>query len=247
MKDVKEHRSAVVLEGVSKRFGGQEVLSGIDLRLGRGEVVGLVGPNGGGKSTLLLLIAGLLRPTTGHAQVYGVEASEVARSRSGEVGLVTARPGFYPLLSGWENLEHFGGLFGLEGDAVRQKASALVREFGLEAAMGRPVSKWSSGMQQKLSLIRALFLSPRVLLFDEPSANLDPPAAQLLYAEIRQRADEGMVCVLVTHDLEAVEGICDRALLLSRVLHEEMTFSPSATTREGPVLKAWRRALGGGG
>ncbi|MEO1271862.1 MAG: ABC transporter ATP-binding protein, partial [Myxococcota bacterium] len=213
---------AVMLKRVSKRFGSNEVLSGIDLQMQGGEVVALVGPNGGGKSTLLMLIAGLLRPSSGDVRVYGVEASQVARSRSGEVGLVTARPGLYPLLTGWENLEHFGGLFGLGSEQVRSRAAMLVSQFRLTEAMTRPVSGWSSGMQQKLSLVRALFLSPRVLLFDEPTANLDPLAAELLYAEMRQRADEGMVCVLVTHDLAAAETIADRAVLLDEVIHREM-------------------------
>jgi ABC-2 type transport system ATP-binding protein len=160
------------------------------------------------------------------------------------VGLVTARPGLYPLLTGRENLHHFGGLFGLTPAAVDEKATPLVRSFALEAGLDTRVSGWSTGMQQKLSLVRALLLSPKLLLLDEPTANLDPPIAQTLYAQVRRRADEGLACVLVTHDLAAAETFADRVLLVDRTVKRELKLAQKAPQPPGPLLAAWQEAIG---
>lgn len=233
----------VVMTDVARSFGTRVVLAGISLTVSGGELVGVVGPNGGGKSTLLFLMAGLLRPTTGRVLVCGTDAFSLSLTAAGRVGLVTARPGLYPLLTGRENLHHFGGLFGLSEPEVDAKAEPLARTLAL-TTLDERVSKLSTGMQQKLSLIRALLLSPKLLLLDEPTANLDPLVAQALYAEVRRRTNEGLGCVLVTHDLASAEAVCDRVLLIDRTLKKEFTFTEHRTPRSGPLLSAWQEALG---
>ncbi len=232
------------MESAGRSFGARAVLSGIGLTVRGGEMVGVVGPNGGGKSTLLFLMAGLLRPTVGRVLVCGIDAWALSITAAGQVGLVTARPGLYPLLTGRENLHHFGGLFGLAPREVDERAAPLARALDL-ARLDDRVAQLSTGMQQKLSLIRALLLSPKLLLFDEPTANLDPLAARALYAEIRRRADEGLACVLVTHDLSAAEAVCDRVLLIDGTIKRELTFADRRAPGTGPVLTAWQEALGG--
>lgn len=233
----------VVMEQAGRSFGKRVVLSGLDLTVSGGEMVGVVGPNGGGKSTLLLLMAGLLRPTTGRVLVGGLDAHALSLSAAGSIGLVTARPGLYPLLTGRENLQHFGGLFGLSAHEVDQKAEPLIRSLSLASGVDERVGQLSTGMQQKLSLIRALLLSPKLLLFDEPTANLDPLAAKVLFAEVRRRADEGLACVLATHDLSAAEGVCDRVLLVDGTVKRELRFKEHRAPPTGPLLKAWQEAL----
>lgn len=234
----------VVMEQAGRSFGARVVLSDLDLTVSGGEVVGVVGPNGGGKSTLLLLMAGLLRPTTGRVQVGGIDAFALSLTAAGSVGLVTARPGLYPLLTGRENLHHFGGLFGLSPSEVDAKAAPLAQTLELTTGLDERVGQLSTGMQQKLSLIRALLLSPRLLLFDEPTANLDPLAAKALYAELRKRADEGLACVLVTHELAAAEAVCDRVLLVNGTVKRELRFKEHRAPLQGPLLTAWQEALG---
>lgn len=234
----------VVMENAGRSFGARAVLSGLQLTVSAGELVGVVGPNGGGKSTLLLLMAGLLRPTTGRVLVCGSDAWALSLKAAGLVGLVTARPGLYPLLTGRENLHHFGGLFGLSSRQVDEKAEPLARALELTRLDDR-VAQLSTGMQQKLSLIRALLLSPKLLLFDEPTANLDPVAARTLYAEVRSRADDGLACVLVTHDLSAAEAACDRVLLVDGTIRQELTFASHRAAPTGPILTAWQKAIGG--
>lgn len=232
-----------VLAGASRAFRGRVVLAPTDLRVSAGEVVGVVGPNGGGKSTLLLLLAGLLRPTTGRVTVCGVEARSLALTATGQVGLVTARPGLYPLLTGRENLHHFGGLFRLSRAEVDARAAPLLEALQLGEGLNARVSGWSTGMQQKLSLVRALLLSPRLLLLDEPTANLDPVVSRTLYAEVRRRADAGLACVLVTHDLAAAEAVCDRGLLVDGGVRRELPLFTGRLPTVGPLLQAWQEHL----
>ncbi|MBW2253415.1 MAG: ABC transporter ATP-binding protein, partial [Deltaproteobacteria bacterium] len=200
----------IVARGLGRTFGKTVVLQGVDLEVCPGEVLGLIGPNGGGKSTLLLLMAGLVRPTAGEVTVDGLPAHRLAQARTGRVGLITAEPGFYPLLTGTENLQFFGCLFGLTPREVTDRATPLIAEMGLENDLARPVSEWSSGMKQKLSLVRALLLDPKVLLLDEPTANLDALSAQTFYVAVRRRAEQGIALVIATHDLVAAERLCDR-------------------------------------
>ncbi|MFT7519267.1 MAG: ABC-2 type transport system ATP-binding protein [Kiritimatiellia bacterium] len=204
----------VQLQAVGKRYGAIDVLADVDLTLRAGEVIGLIGPNGGGKSTLLLLMAGLIRPTHGTVHIDGVHAHETAVARKGSVGLITADAGVYPLLTGWENLIFFGGLFGVSPSQTRTHASSMVDELQLNAAMNRKTGTWSSGMKQKLSLVRARLLEPKLLLLDEPTANLDPIATDIIYRTVRREADEGLAVVLVTHDLTAAQTTCDRVAII---------------------------------
>jgi ABC-2 type transport system ATP-binding protein len=235
----------VVMSDAGRSFGLRVVLSKVDLKVSSGEVIGVVGPNGGGKSTLLLLMSGLLRATSGEVTVCGFEAHELALAAAGMVGLVTARPGLYPLLTGRENLRHFGGLYGLSAEEVDTRAEPIMEALELSEGMDERVGQWSTGMQQKLSLIRALLLSPQLLLFDEPTANLDPLASQSLYSEVRKRADDGLACVLVTHDLQAAERVCDRVIIIDGTIKRELQFDERRPPKEGPLLSAWREEVGG--
>lgn len=244
-KKKRDDAPVVVMENAGRSFGKKVVLSDLSLGVSGGELLGVIGPNGGGKSTLLLLMSGLLRPTTGKVSVCGIDAYALSLTEAGRVGLVTARPGLYPLLTGRENLQHFGGLFGLSPEEVDEKAEPLTREFELTDGFDERVGRMSTGMQQKLSLIRALLLSPKLLLFDEPTANLDPVVSRVLYAELRRRADKGLACVLVTHDLTAAEAVCDRVLIIDGKVKRELAFSEHRAPLTGPLLTAWQEALGG--
>jgi len=227
----------IVARGLGRTFGRTVVLEAIDLDIAPGEVLGLIGPNGGGKSTLLVLLAGLVRPTTGEVTVDGVPAHQLARARTGSVGLITAEAGLYPLLTGVENLQFFGCLFGLTPRRVADRAAPLIAELGLERDLPRPVSEWSSGMKQKLSLVRALLLDPKVLLLDEPTANLDALSAQTFYVAVRKRAEQGIALVIATHDLVAAERLCDRvALVAGTIPHVETMTGPRSAPEPGRLL-----------
>lgn len=210
--EARESVSRVVLDvrqaGFQRR--SRSILTDVSLQVASGEILGLVGPNGGGKSTLLLLCAGLLRPTSGTIQVVGHCAKETSVMRAGAVGLITADHGVYPLLTGWENLRFFGRLFGLDDALVKGRVGDFVEALGLGAAMNQRTQTYSSGMKQKLSLARARMMDPRLLLMDEPTANLDPVSADTLLQAVRSEASRGVAVVWVTHDLLQAQRLCDQ-------------------------------------
>ncbi len=208
----------VVARGLGRRFGDRIAVEDVDLEISPGEVVGLVGPNGGGKSTLLLLLAGLVRPSEGEVTIDGEPAHVIATQQSGAVGLITAEPGLYPLLTGRENLRFFGGLYGESPRAVDARAADVAADLGIVDELDRPSSAYSSGTRQKVSLVRALLLRPKLLLLDEPTSHLDPLATHRIHEAVRHQADQGVAVVLVTHDLHAAEQICNRVLAVNRRL-----------------------------
>lgn len=209
---------------LTRSFGkNAPVVEGVNLEVHGGEVLGLIGPNGGGKSTLLMLIAGLIRPTSGTVTVEGVHAHDLALSHTGSVGLITAVPGLYPLLTGRENLHYFGGLNGLSKADVDAMSKPLLEELGIPDQMDRQIKEYSSGMQQKVSLVRALLMKPRLLLLDEPTSNLDPVSTHTIHQSVRKQADLGVAVVLTTHDLHAADSICDRVAVQQRTLRHVQT------------------------
>ncbi len=214
----------VEVRGLTRSFGkNPPVVDGVDLDANGGEILGLIGPNGGGKSTLLMLIAGLVTPTSGEVKIDGIHSHELALNATGTVGLITAVPGLYPLLSGWENLEYFGGLNAISPAEVRKRAAPLIEELSVGHQLDRQVKEYSSGMQQKVSLVRALLMSPRLLLLDEPTSNLDPVSTHTIHKSVRAQADNGVAVVLCTHDLHAAEAICDRVAVMQRHIRHSST------------------------
>lgn len=238
----------VEARGLGRTFGALgPVLHDVEVTVHAGEVLGLLGPNGGGKSTLLMLMAGLIAPTAGTVTVGGVDAVDVAVQATGSIGLITAEAGLYPLLSGWENLEYFGGLFGLGRAEIRERAGPVLEELELsEVALDAPSGAYSSGMRQKVSLTRALLLRPRLLLLDEPTSNLDPLSTMTMHRAIRRQADAGVAVVLVTHDLFAASHICDRVVLVRQtVIGAHVLDGDRVVPEPGPLYRFYADRVGG--
>ena len=232
----------LIAKGAGRVFGSHEVLRDVNVSLRTGEVLAIIGPNGGGKSTLLLMMAGLVRPTSGTVELDGVATSSVAVESTGSIGLITAVPGLYPALTGRENLEYFGGLYGLGGAEIARRAAPLIQELELGESLDRKASTYSSGMQQKLSLVRARLLDPKVLLLDEPTANLDPVSTDTIYRAMRAEADRGIALALVTHDLHAAEDLCDRvAVVKQTVLCEEALDGERGPPPTGKLFEMYTR------
>ncbi len=233
----------LVARGVGQRFGDRWVLKDVDAEVRPGVVVALIGPNGGGKSTLLALMAGLLVPTEGSVQLDGRDTSTLATAATGSIGLITTRPGLYPLLTGRENLHFFGGLYGLAPSEVDARTGPLMERLGMAEHLDRPIADGSAGMQQKVSLARALLLEPRMLLLDEPTANLDPISTQHIHEVVQDEARRGVGVVLCTHDLHAAEHVCDEVIVLDqRVVATRTLEGPRQAPPEGQLHRLYALA-----
>ncbi len=205
---------AIRVAGVEVAFGETPVLRGVCFNLAPGRVLGILGPNGAGKTTLLKVLATLVRPTAGEAYVLGYDVRRSAAVLRRRVGYLGHQLFLYPELSGWENLWFWSRAYGVRDP--RRRIPELLDLVGLEPFAHDPVRHYSRGMQQRLTLARALVHDPLVLLLDEPVTGLDVQAAALLDRVVRQWADRGRTVVLTSHDPARALAECDDLLVLRR-------------------------------
>jgi heme ABC exporter ATP-binding subunit CcmA len=204
--------TSVSFTDVTRTFGRRRALNRVSLRLNAGEIVALLGPNGAGKSTLLGLAATLLEPSSGtiHYDSHTVRSGGPALRRS--IGLLGHDLFVYPELTPAENLAFFAGLYSLDGIAAR--VDAALERGGILARRDDPVLSLSRGMRQRLALERALLHDPRLVLLDEPFTGLDDASTAALQARLVALRGAGRIVVVATHDLETIEPVLDRALVL---------------------------------
>ncbi|WP_084380319.1 ABC transporter ATP-binding protein [Pseudomonas mucidolens] len=200
----------VEIEGVTQRYGQATVLHDLNLNLAPGEVLGLFGHNGAGKTTSMKLVLGLLQPSRGQVRVFGRAPSDPQVRQV--LGYLPENVTFYPQLSGLETLQHFARLKG----ASTAQVNALLEEVGLTAAARRRVKTYSKGMRQRLGLAQALLGEPRLLLLDEPTVGLDPIATQDLYRLLDRLRGQGTSIILCSHVLPGVEAHINRAAILTQ-------------------------------
>jgi ABC-2 type transport system ATP-binding protein len=222
---------ALLIEDVSKRFTvGRKrksvtAISHVSMRLERGDIHGILGANGSGKSTLIRLISGLLTLDEGRIEVFGhdIERDEMAVKRL--INRVSVDAAFFKKLSPMENLVFAARLYGLDGKTARRDTLEILARLGISAKrVGRPIEQMSRGMQQKVSIARALLTSPTLLLLDEPTTGLDPRSKLDVQAFIEElRATHDATIVLTTHDLAEAERLCGRITILNdgRVVAED--------------------------
>jgi len=196
-----------------------EGLVDVDLEVPRGTLYGLLGPNGAGKTTLLKILACLILPTKGTAEVEGRDVARDDQEVRRSIGFVTAdERSFYWRLSGEDNLEFFARLYGLTAAQTRRRTRELLAAMELEEVAGRQFMSYSSGMKQRLAICRALLHDPPVLCLDEPTRSLDPIAAKHLrqFIATRLHQERGKTILLATHNLQEAEDLCQRLAVLHR-------------------------------
>lgn len=214
---------AIVTHELAHRFpsphGPVEALRGVTLTIAPGEFFGLFGPNGAGKTTLICCLSTLVIPTGGSARVQGFDVVREAAHVRANIGLVFSNESsFYGRLTGRQNLEFFGALQNLAGRAVRQRIAELLALFDLAHAADKPAQSYSTGMRQKLNVIRALLHDPPIIFLDEPTKGLDAITAETLRALLRDELvkKRGKTVLLTTHDLQEMEQLCDRVAILEQ-------------------------------
>jgi ABC transporter DrrB family efflux protein len=207
---------AVGVEGVVKRFGTTVALAGVDLQVQQGTVFGLLGPNGAGKTTLVRILATLLVPDSGSAELLGHDVvREPGRARE-LLALTGQFAAVDEVLTGRENLEMFGRLFKLSREEARGRAEELLERFDLAAAADRPARTYSGGMRRRLDLASSLLTRPRILFLDEPTTGLDPRSRNEIWAIVRDLRREGTTLLLTTQYLEEADQLADQIAVIDR-------------------------------
>ena len=210
------------LQRVSRRLGGRDVVRDVDLTLARGQVLGLLGVNGAGKSTTLAMMAGAQWPDRGAVYVEGRELANEPRRAGRAIGWLPERAPLWPELTVREHLDAHAMLHGLRGAAVRKRRDTLLERLQLASEARRLVAVLSQGQRQRVGLACALLHEPALLVLDEPGNGLDPLQAGQLRELIRERAAAGCGVVLSTHLLPEVTAVCDRVAIMheGRLRHD---------------------------
>jgi heme exporter protein A len=224
-------------EGLGKAFGRAVVLRDLTLGVAAGETVALFGPNGAGKSTLLRLLATLTTPTSGRLQLFGAGASPAVRRR---IGLVAHQSFLYPDLTARENLLFYAGMYGLDDAGAR--VDAWLERVALADVSGRSVRLFSRGMEQRLSLARALLHAPDLILLDEPWSGLDAAAGDWLGALLLELRSEGRTVVVATHDFQRGLAVASRACIVHR---GRLAWQAPVTREVFPAVDAMYRQITG--
>ena len=195
-------------------WGRQKVraLKALDLTVKRGEVFGLLGPNGSGKTTTMKLLLGLLFPTSGEAIMLGKPATDVKKNE--KIGYLPEESYLYRFLNAEETLDFYGRLFDMPGAVRRQRVSQLISMVGLESARKRQMREYSKGMARRLGLAQALINDPELILLDEPTSGLDPIGTRNIKDLILDLKKQGKTVIMSSHLLADVQDVCDRIGIL---------------------------------
>ena len=206
------------LQNLSKTYeNGKRAVQHITLTLGQGEVFGFLGPNGAGKTTTVKLLNGILSPSEGICQIFGLNPAEEPERVHAMSGVVTEHAQMYDNLTGMQNLIFYASIFGISIREAQKRAVFLLKRLKLEEASNQKLSTYSTGMRQRLSLARALIHRPKVLFLDEPTSGLDPESAQSVNQLIQELAKrEGTTIFLCTHQLRYAQEICTRYGLIEK-------------------------------
>ena len=206
--------AAVKVDRLEKALGKNTVLRGISLEAGSGEIFGLLGPNGAGKTTTLRIICTLLAPDAGSVEVLGFDTRTAPEEVRRRVGVVTADIGVYPRLSARENITYFAELSGVLDGELKRRVDAVLERLDMVPFANQRAESLSSGQKQKVAIARAIVHDPEVLMFDEPTSNLDVLASREIRNFMVESRDRGKCVIFSTHVLHDAERLCDRVTIL---------------------------------
>ena len=227
--------SAVAVERLEKTLGSNKVLRGISFDAKAGQIFGLLGPNGAGKTTTLRIICTLLAPDSGSVAVLGFDTRKAPEEVRRRIGVVTADIGVYPRLSARENIEYFARLCGLVGGELTRRTDGVIERLDMGSFSKQRAESLSSGQKQKVAIARAIVHDPEILMFDEPTSNLDVLASKEVREFMVEAKGRGKCVIFSTHVMHDAERLCDRLT----ILHEGQVVA-SGTTAE---VKGDRRDL----
>jgi len=228
--------------GLTRRFGNLTAVDHLDLSVAKGEIFGLVGPDGAGKTTTLRMLCGLMDPTEGSARVAGHDSSREAQAVKDRIGYMAQRFGLYQDLTVEENMVFYADLFGITGVTRDELTSRLLRMTRMEPFKGRQAGRLSGGMKQKLALMCTLLHRPEILFLDEPTNGVDPVSRRDFWAILYELLQSGITIFLTTAYLDEAErcnrvGLMHKGRLIRCAPPREMKQETGSATLEGAFIK----------
>ena len=202
----------IEVKNLVRRFGDFTAVDNTSFQVHEGEIFGLLGPNGAGKSTTFKMLCGLLPASSGELSVAGVNLRTARVAARANVGYVAQKFSLYGMLTVRENLEFFGGAYGLPRQKIKERMKEVLSRFGLSGAEDRMAGDLPGGYKQRLSMAAALLHEPKILFLDEPTSGIDPPARRVFWRQITALAAKGTTVIITTHFMDEAE-YCDRIMI----------------------------------
>ncbi|WP_096199901.1 ABC transporter ATP-binding protein [Bacillus sp. FJAT-45350] len=206
----------VHMKNIVKRYGAHLALDNVELDIGEGEILGLLGPNGAGKTTLIHALAGIIGFDSGDITVFGKEQQSNLLEIKKQIGLVTQDITVFTDLSARENLEFFGGIYGLKGDKLNKQIDDTLEFVGLSEHARKLPTKFSGGMQRRLNIACALVHRPKFLIMDEPTVGIDPQSRNHILETIKRLNEQGTTILYTTHYMEEVQSLASRVVIMDQ-------------------------------
>ena len=205
-------KTIIEVQGLKKKFKEQEALAGIDFSIQEGEIFGFLGPSGSGKTTTINILTGQLGADAGIAQVLASSVDDLSVEVLEQIGIVSDTSGFYEKMSLYNNLKAYAMIFGID----MKKVDELLQKVGLYDSRNKIAEKLSTGMKQRMLLVRALINQPKLLFLDEPTSGLDPSTSRTIHDLLLELKAQGTTIFLTTHDMQEATLLCDRLALLHK-------------------------------
>jgi len=240
----------IEVRALTKRFGYKKALNQVNLTVKKGEFLALFGPNGAGKTTLIRILSSLMRPTSGEVLVAGYDAKSEGEDLRRIIGVISHNTFLYDNLTAFENLKFYGRMYDVKG--LKERIEEVLELVGLKERMHERVQTFSRGMQQRLSIARAILHEPSILLLDEPFVGLDQNGLETLKGVLEGFREAGKTTVMTSHDLERGLEMCSRVTILhsgvivysediSRTVRDDFQHTYSDYTEAGGLLhrRSW--------
>jgi ABC-2 type transport system ATP-binding protein len=200
----------IEVKQLTKNYGDHQALKGIDFNIKSGEFYGLLGPNGAGKTTTISILSSILPPDSGAVTIKGINLHQEHIACKKLIGVVPQEIALYEDLTAWDNLLFWGSLYGVNAKELKNKATELLKMFGLYDRRNEKVGQYSGGMKRRINIASALLHSPEILFMDEPTVGIDPQSRNNIYEAVEQLNSAGMTIIYTTHYMEEAERFCDR-------------------------------------